>query len=298
MTGNAPGLPGTTSRLPGLTGFVHHHPIASFLILAYTIGWVILMVPVLAERGVISFDLPAAVPIATVLALAFPALIITSITGGRSAVRQLLRRLVQWRFGWGWWVLVVLGLPLATLGLAVVTGFGSLNDPETSLMEVAGSYLWRLIYGAVTVNLLEEMAWFGFVQTTLENRHTPMRAALATAPLFALIHLPLLLMPDQGPIFLLLPALVVFAIPFRILLAWVSARTGRSLLAVGLLHAASNATNDKTTISRFVGGEDVSILQIGILFLAAILIAVVTRGRLGHPRVAGTDTLEVATGRV
>jgi membrane protease YdiL (CAAX protease family) len=54
-----------------------------------------------------------------------------------------------------------------------------------------GNYLLNtLIIGALLGNIWEELAWTGVVQHRLMDRRGPAVAALLTAILFALIHLP------------------------------------------------------------------------------------------------------------
>ena len=78
----------------------------------------------------------------------------------------------------------------------------------------------------------------GLVQARLHNRRGPLIAALLTAPLFALQHLPLVVSNAGSGAALLL--LILLAIPFRALIGWSYNRT-QSLFLVGLVHASGNA---------------------------------------------------------
>ena len=48
-----------------------------------------------------------------------------------------------------------------------------------------------LLVNLLLINMWEETAWAGVVQTRLEQRHGLVKAALLTAVPFALIHMPL-----------------------------------------------------------------------------------------------------------
>src|SRR5436853_349456 len=66
-------------------------------------------------------------PLVGSLAPAISAIFVTAITKGEAAVRQLGRKLWQWRVGWRWY-LAALGIPLAEALLAV------------SLAQAAGAF--------------------------------------------------------------------------------------------------------------------------------------------------------------
>ena len=58
-------------------------------------------------RGWVGFALGS-----TLLILPPTALWVTSITDGRAGLRALLARVFRWRFGIGWWLVVLFGLPV------------------------------------------------------------------------------------------------------------------------------------------------------------------------------------------
>ena len=82
-----------------------------FLVIVLGLSWLLLSIPVLAFHGVIpGANLPVEVfaLAATLLILLPPALWVTSITDGRTGVRVLFARVFRWRFGIGWWLVVLL----------------------------------------------------------------------------------------------------------------------------------------------------------------------------------------------
>jgi len=106
----APSPPGDL-ELAGLRGWMARRPIAGFLVIVLGLSWLLLSIPVLAFHGVIpGANLPVEVfaLAATLLILLPPALWVTSITDGRTGVRVLFARVFRWRFGIGWWLVVLL----------------------------------------------------------------------------------------------------------------------------------------------------------------------------------------------
>ena len=161
------------------------------------LSWLLMAIPVLAFHGVIpGANLPVEVfaLAATLLILLPTALWVTSITDRRAGVRALFARVFRWRFGIGWWLVVLFGLPVITMLLGLIFG-GSLHTADLGLVLIkqAGSILLAI----AVINLWEEAVWAGFFQTRLEARFNFVVAAVLTTLPFAGVHVPLLFLDDQ-----------------------------------------------------------------------------------------------------
>jgi membrane protease YdiL (CAAX protease family) len=215
-------------------------------------------VPILAARGVIpGGSLPATLHIApdelaglllTLVGLFPAAMIVTWAADGRVGVRRLLGRMRRWRVGAGWWLLLLAGLPLLTIAIGLVLGDSlAAIDPVRLLVS-------QLVFGAINfalVNIWEETAWAGVVQTRLERRHTIFVAALLTAIPFAFAHWPLAFF---GPITVASAAIglityLVFGAIFRPMLAVVMRGARDSVLLVAVMHTVFNRTNNDNGIA-------------------------------------------------
>jgi membrane protease YdiL (CAAX protease family) len=151
-------------------------------------------------------------------------------------------RLVRWRFGVGRWLLILLAMPLLTIGVAAVTG--TLVAPPAGWLPDTGWYLFRVfVFGALLLNLAEELGWMGFVQARLMGRHGLLVGSVLTAIPFAVLHLPLAFEPGWtwSSAGVELAAIVGLAPFLRYLLGTLYLDTAGSLLAVGLMHASYNA---------------------------------------------------------
>jgi membrane protease YdiL (CAAX protease family) len=265
-----PAHPAPSQRRGAVARFVVRHPIAAFLIGAYGVGGPLLTVYV-------TVSLPALVT--TVVGLAFTylgllgsALAVTWVIGGRPAVLGFLARFLRWRFGVARWIYVVLALPVMTMTVAALSG--TLQPPAGGWATVVtGFVLQTFVYGALEVNLAEEGAWSGFVQGRLADRHGVLGGALRTAPLFVAMHLPLQFAAGWtwASVALGVVALAVVAPFFRYLLGETLHATGGSLLAVGILHAAFNASGQL----GFPGGWQV----LPALVVLALAVGLVRRFR-------------------
>jgi uncharacterized protein len=129
----------------------------------------------------------------TLLIMVPTALWVTSITDGRAGVGALFARVFRWRFGIGWWLVVLFGLPVIALLLGLIFG-GSLHTADLGLVLIR--QLGSIALAVVVINLWEETVWAGFFQTRLEARFNFIVAAVLTALPFAGVHIPLLLLND------------------------------------------------------------------------------------------------------
>lgn len=232
-------------RLGRLTGLAARHPIRVFLAFVFGVGWPILALPVLADRGLIGGPRVPAEFFAlavTWLVMLPAALWVTGAAGGRRAVRDLLGRAVRWRLGL-WWAVVLLGLPATTLVVGFALG-GSLDTSAAGSAILSG--VLSMITAVLIIHLAEETVWAGFLQTRLESRRNLVVAALLTSVPFSAIHLPLLLVDETSGLSVLVGAakLLLLGVGMRLMIGVFLRGTG-SLLAVGLLHGVFNASNNR-----------------------------------------------------
>jgi uncharacterized protein len=273
----------TPTRPPtALRQVIARHPVTTTLLLMFAVAWGLLIPAALAGITLEGPPLLAAVLLGQLL----PAVLVTGAVGGRPAVRELFARIFRWRVHPGWYLLALLGLPVAALlGSAAVFGPGALrallSDPS-----VITAYLGLLVLLVPVVNLWEEAAWMGVVQARLAQYRGPLLAAVVTGPLFALVHLPLQLGKPAGDLLLGMLRLMAFAIPLRIVIGWLYNLTGGSILLVAILHATFNATD--TTKLLTAAAPDQPLLPwitVRVLIVAwALLVVALTRGQLGSHR--------------
>jgi len=281
---------------------VARHPATAFLVMAFGFGWTSLIPILLSESGfgVVPIELPLTVvqTLATLLGLALPAFLVTAATGGKEGVKDLLGRLLRWRVGIRWYLAAVFGLFVAVL-LAAVPFLGAAR------LETLGRE-WGLLFtvflpGVVLpflhTNLWEELGWTGFLQSTLQEGRGPLLASVIVAPFFALFHLPALFVSgwimDEGFPLSQFPSalaqvgiLAVFAVFVRVLITWLYNGAGRSILIVGLAHAALNVVTGQKMMPELVPGLNTNLLAAAMVAVLGVLVAVFTRGRLAYGREA------------
>lgn len=260
---------------------------AAFLAWFFTVGQILAFTPVVFDTGV-----PPQVFVngSTLIGLLLPAVVITRIVDGPAGVRALWRRAVHVRVGLGWYALALLAMPLLAVFIAVAILGGPVGlSPSVLASAFAANLLLPLVVTFVVNNWWEEVAWMGFVQARLQARRGPLRAAVLTAPLFALQHVSLTAGNPPVVMVLMMLVLIVLSVPFRIFNGWVYNRTA-SLFVVGLAHGASNAVSGGSGfqdgfLARLYPDEPVAVMSHQLAFVVlGLIVLVATRGRLGAAR--------------
>ena len=258
-------------------------PLVAFFVLAYALSWLILVPAAFgllpdSSAGVLAW-LPPFGPAAA-------AFLVTGLTGGRPAVGQLLRRLVQWRVGVRWYLLVFLGIPLLELmGAFTVLGSVPLDDLARNWPVIFTGYLPAVVYVAIFTGMGEEPGWRGFALPRLQDRHGPLLGTAFLAVVWASWHLPNVFFGGwTGLSFSLWMALTLAS---AFIYTWVYNHTGGSILLAALLHGAINGGT--VLVTGLLPGLD-DVLHVPLygavalaLSVAAVVLVVATKGRLGYP---------------
>jgi len=272
-----------------LRHLVARHPVAAFLVMLYAVNYALPLAPVLTRFDILPFDEPLSGPLGHIFGVALPAFLVMAAMHGRAGVRDLAQRCLRWRVGARWYLFALLGVPIATV-LCASASFGL--APLNALVDK-----WPLLFTAVLPLLLfsivsngaEESGWMGFLQARLQDRYGPLKACGIVEVPFALFHLPdLLVGVDEGLITLAelplaLGVLAIIQLFGRVVIMWLYNNTNRSVLLVMLFHASYNVTTKGRGFGVFIPGPASGFwIASGVVAVAAVLIVVLTRGRLSY----------------
>ncbi len=213
-----------------MTNVLRSHPLLLYFILAFALFW--------ACIGLGFMDrFHFWVPILGAFAPALAAIVVSGFETGEHEVRALLRRLGEWRVGFGWY-LVVLGLPFAedlfAAGLASVTGvFSAARIPP--ILPVLPA-MWVVFLFAAG----EEVGWRGFALPRLLVSRTAVAASLMLGAVHTAWHWPVILLPHQYLSDVPLFPWSVFVLSEAIVFTWIFQNTRGSVLMATLYHGSSN----------------------------------------------------------
>jgi membrane protease YdiL (CAAX protease family) len=251
-----------------------------------------MFLPVLLARngvGLLPFTLPVD-SFQTLGAFTGPTLaafIVTAATSGAAGLRQLLRRIGQWRVGVGWYLLALLGYPLLYVGMGIIT----LGRTSLPTLLAQWSLLFTLYLPYLVVDLIstmgEEMGWVGYALPNLQQRIAPLLSAVTLGVLWALWHLPAYFVRDALAPFSIVgfAFVIVLGAGTRITWTWIFNKTKGSVILIALLHDALNGTTDAHALSgRLPMVPPTAILLfLGLLLVVfPVLLLLFTRGRLSY----------------
>jgi len=286
-------LPGTEPRSRGLRGAIARHPLTAFFLMAFGLSWLAWTPYVLSGSGlgILDFDFPillGTTQLTGVLPGAYlgpivSALVITRIAYGRAGVSAWFGRFKRWRVRWVWYLGVITGVPLALTLAGLLLSGGHPQPPAVTLLVV---YLPMLLLQVITTGLAEEPGWRDFALPLLQPRYGALGGSLVLGPLWGCWHLPLFLTswgnwPDVNLLDVI--TFILTAMSICVAMTWVFNRTGQSLPLQMILHASIN-TYATIVWGSIFPGMDHAMVSRGILLTfasAAVILVVVTRGRLG-----------------
>src|SRR5215217_9061153 len=155
--------------MSSVSSVVRRHPIITFFVLTYAIGW-----------GLIPFwTFQAGSPF-------IAALIVIPLTQGVAGLKELGLRMIRWRVRWYWWAAAI-GLPLAVVGLVVVLNV-ALGASAPSMVQYSSISTILLVFAFRLVNpgdgaLGEEPGWRGFALPGLQSTLSPLVSTVILAVL-------------------------------------------------------------------------------------------------------------------
>ena len=224
----------------GVTTFFRRHTLVAFCVIAFLLSWYPWIIAL--SRGRSSGPNPLGVFVA--------AIIMTAIVYGRAGLREFFGRLVLWRVGAKNYAIVFVTPILICLVAAAITLFLATPQPSPLSIEKLREVPERFLFIFLFIGLGEEPGWRGFALPELQKKHSPLRASLILAPIWAIWHLPLVGNEFPWPI---VPAFLLSLFGATFMLTWLFNRTNGSVLLPMLFHATVNSVGAGLIFPLFTG---------------------------------------------
>ncbi|GCF11646.1 CPBP family intramembrane glutamic endopeptidase [Dictyobacter arantiisoli] len=283
----------TVSSSNGLRRFMQRHPLLCYFVMAFGFTWLGWIPYVLSQSGLqllpVSLSQFASLPGAYMGPL-MSGFIMAAVTEGKPGVGRLLHRFVLWRVGWQWYLAALLGVP-ATILLGLMIMPGAVAALHVNLAQFVLFFPLLLILEICTSGLAEEPGWRGFALPRLQLRYGPLLGSVILGVLWQCWHLPLYLTDwGHGANGLLIALEIIGNVGLTIVITWVFNHSRGSLLIAILMHATLDAFGSVAAVSIFstqwilVNGNIALLIGFGIV---ALVLVIVTRGRLGYQQPVG-----------
>jgi membrane protease YdiL (CAAX protease family) len=248
---------------------VRRHPLITFFVLAYALSWWpwILYALDLSPQPIAGFGPFLA------------AIVVLAITRSKTGVVALLRRMVRWRVAPVWYAVALL-LPLAITVIAAMLNV-LLGAQGASSADLGG---WPSLIPTFFILLLvpglggawEEPGWRGYALPRLQTGRSALVASLMLGVLWALWHLPLMVVGEVNW------SDLVLVIAVSVVFAWVFNNASGSVLIVMLMHAMNNTISGNFFGPMFSGADSVrQSWLLAALWCAVAIVLIVVAGP-GH----------------
>jgi len=225
-----------------MSNFIKKYPALSLYFLSSIIGGAPIA---LVTTGL----LPSGFSQLGALSASVAGIILVVIEGRNGGVRELLRRVLIWKTGIGWWTFALLFTAIISVATLVIFNLFSVQD-----VGLIGAVPWYNIFSMIVMltifaGLGEEFGWRGFLIPRLQVRYNALITSFIIGFFHTLWHLPMFLIKGQTqynwvqevglfPAFL---GYLVFVTAWAIQLTWVFNNTNGSVLMVAVVHGAGNA---------------------------------------------------------
>jgi len=230
------------------TNFIVRYSVAAYFILAMVIGSGTVF---LVVKGI----LPPCLALVSALSASIAGIIMTAVEDGSTGLKLMLRRLLIWRVGIGYWLFVLLFLFSAVLLGSLINPLFDGDLPSFNNLIPTFEILPLFIIFFIIAGLGQELGWTGFLTPRLQARYGALTSCLIRAILGGLWHLPLFLyagfqhpaladfpyggwIAQKGFLVPMGTLFLVFLLPWSIFFSWIFNNTRGSLLMVALLHGS------------------------------------------------------------
>jgi membrane protease YdiL (CAAX protease family) len=273
------------------TAFLKRYSLVIGIVLMFLLTW-----PIdLANSGIVPIQFPFIVYLFLGWGFIFASVIMTGLTLGKDGVVALLKRYVQWRVGWQWYLAAFLLAPsLIVLAVYINAALVGVPPDFSTVMAHkifgASAYLPLFILPFFLVDLIsngEEMGWRGYVLPRLQAKYSALTSTLILGVIWGFWHLPKYLSHWNTVSF---AWFMVHTMAYAVILTWLYNNTKGSLLLVAISHASSNTAGVFMPMANTVSSENMGAYVIFVLLevITAVMIIIVT----GPERFSRTEPMQ------
>ena len=258
------------------------YPIPMFFLLTFLLSWTLwLPIGLLAPKPFLLTVIPG------MWAPTISAILLTGLAEGKAGIRVFLGRLLKWRVGFKWYLVVLFGTAvIAYAAVGINLSFGG-DIPEISLPDGTPRDAWLIVLPIVFfVNiffggpLAEDIGWRGYILPKLKERTNALYASLLIGVAWVLWHIPFFIFPEGYSAVGSIPFVwfALMTIAWSVLFAWVYVNTESILMPV-LFHASINTTLGSLGVLGQSSGDLLPVILNTIITWLAVTIVIIRLGK-------------------
>jgi len=207
---------------------IERHALIIFCVLTIALTFIVALLPLPRELA----------PVVMVFIPAVMAILITALSQGRSGLRSLLGKLMQWRISLKWVVIALALAFLMRLSISIIAFvLGQISAIQLRPGGPAPLVLLAVVFFVFAIP--EELGWRGYALPKLLERHSPLAASLIIGVLWGSLHLALHLPGMMSADLPALPTLFLLT-GLSVLITWLYMHTGGNILLTSLFHGAQS----------------------------------------------------------
>ena len=271
--------------------FLKRYSLMIGVVLMFVLTW-----PIdLANSGIVPIQFPFIVYLFLGWGFIVASVIMTGLTLGKDGVVALLKRYVQWRVGWQWYMAAFFLAPsLIVLAVYINAALVGVPPDFSTVMAHkifgASAYLPLFILPFFLVDLIsngEEIGWRSYVLPRLQSKYSALTSTLILGVIWGFWHLPKYLSHWNTVSF---AWFMVHTMAYAVMLTWLYNNTKGSLLLVAISHASSNTAGVFMPMANTVSSENMGAYIIFVLLevITAVMIITVT----GPERFSRTEPMQ------
>ncbi len=244
------------------------YSLVTFFVLVFLLPWFVWATTIAQQHDVISWHIPQS--LAFWLGITIAVYFAAFISGGKSAVKDLLNRVIRIKIKAKWYILALLFTPLlAAIAIGIYKIFGGelVIGKDIAAASIPFAFLIELWLFLVT----EETAWRGFALPRLQSKYTPLIASLILGTAWALWHIPLFLISDSFQSTIPFVGFFISTVATTITMTWLFNNTRGSIFLAAIFHASTDVAIGYLGVMS--GSRGLFWLFVALQVLIAVLIA-------------------------
>ncbi len=262
---------------------VEKHQVTVLVLFVYGLTWPLMILEVLASRGMLSFTPPAAFLILQGFMPGLAAVIVAGLVRGKPGIRALFRKVMIARVGFKWYAFAffaMAGISITAILLSNQLGTSPaipLLSPEIPFSGPLGLlastlilFLFSMLFNA------EEFAWRGIALPRLQARHSALVASLILSVPWLFFHLPLFFKVGSSQSESSFLSYAIGMMATTILFTFLYNNTRGSLLLVWILHASMNTWTQIFSINSSAPNPFLDWTLTGVLVALAVVVVAVS----------------------